>query len=400
MPRAPHELSPPFSTTGFQEDLYTHYRRFHRETPVFRTPDGVVYVTHHADCSLLLGDPQFRRNAPGGGCPFGPRKADPLPLETMIEQWVIFMDPPRHGVVRKAFSAPFTPKNIARAEPFVRRRCADLLGRLPRTGPVEMLRGFAFPLPIMVIAELVGIPEVDMEQFYVWSSQLARALDRADIEGFAEGTRVTRALEGYFRELLGRARTLPDHCLIRLLVDDPELTLTPGELVSGLVFMLMSGHETTKNLIACGIRTLAGRPGLLALLKAEPALIPSAVEEMLRYDSPVQKMSRWTHGPAAFGDYEVGPGTLMTALIGAANRDAAVFEAPEVFDPRRQRNRHIAFGTGAHFCLGSMLARLEGRAAFEALLPMVREMAPREHAWRAHSSLRSLDHLTVDIAWA
>lgn len=400
MPRAPHELSPPFSTTGFQEDLYAHYRRFHRETPVFRTPEGVVYLTRHADCSYLLGDAQFRRNAPGGGCPFGPRKADPLPLETMIEQWVVFMDPPRHGVVRKAFSVPFSPKNIARIEPFIRRRCAELVGRLPRTGPVEMLRAFAFTLPIMVIAELVGIPEEDMEQFYVWSSHLAGALDRADIVGFAEGTEVTRAVEGYFRELLGRAHTLPEHCLIRLLAEDPELTLTPGELVSGLVFMLLAGHETTKNLLACGVQTLAGRPDLLASLKSEPTLIPSAVEEMLRYDSPVQKICRWTQGPSLFGDYEVGPGTLVTALIGAANRDPAEFEEPEAFNPLRQRNRHIAFGTGPHFCLGSTLARLEGRAAFEALLPMVREMAPKEHAWRAHSSLRSLDHLVVDVTWA
>ena len=399
MPRAPHEISPSFSTTEFQENLAEHYQNFLQQTPVFRTPDGVTYVTRHADCSFLLGHEQFKRNAPGGGCPFGPRKAKPLPLESMIEQWVIFMDPPRHAVVRKAFAMPFTPKNIARLEPFIRRRCAELIATLPRTGKVELLRALAFPPPIMVIAELVGIPEVDMARFYEWSAQLARALDRADQAGFAGGTEVTHALEAYFTELLRHADALPEHCLIRLLQEEPGLALTPAELVSGLVFMLMSGHETTKNLIACGLLGLAGRPEVLALLKSAPSLIPSATEEMLRFDSPVQKMSRWTHSAARFGDYEVPAGTLMTALIGAANRDPEVFPEPAKFDPRRARNRHIAFGVGAHFCLGSSLARLEGRAAFEAFLPLVRELRPHEHEWRPHSSLRSLDRLSLEITW-
>lgn len=399
-PRPPHEINPSFSTTGFQENLAEHYRSFLLETPVFRTPDGVTYVTRHADCSSLLGNEQFKRNAPGGGCPFGPRKAKPLPLESMIESWVIFMDPPRHGIVRKAFATAFTPKNITRLEPFIRRRCADLIARLPRDGEVELLRSFAFPLPIMVIAELVGIPEVDMTLFYEWSTQLARALDRADHAGFAGGTEVTLALETYFTELLRHADTLPEHCLIRLLSEEPGLALTPAELVAGLVFMLMSGHETTKNLIACGLLGLAGRPEVLALLKIDPSLIPTAIEEMLRFDSPVQKMSRWTHAPARFGDYEVPADTLVTALIGAANRDPEVFSEPETFDPRRSRNRHIAFGVGAHFCLGSTLARLEGRAAFEALLPAINELRPSRHEWRPHSSLRSLEQLALEITWA
>jgi cytochrome P450 len=400
MSRPPHELSPAFSTQDFQENLYTHYRMFLADTPVFRTPDGVVYLTRHADCASLLGNDQFKRNAPGGGCPFGPRKPNPLPLEAMIEKWVIFMDPPRHGLVRKAFSAPFTAKNIARAEPFVRRRCQELLADLPRQGPTELLRGFAFPLPIMVIAELVGIPEVDLSQFYEWSAELAKSLDRADAAGLAHGSKVAVELTDYFTALVRQGRSLPEHTLIRMLVDDPGLALTPAELVAGLVFMLMSGHETTKNLIACGLLTLARRPGLLAELKATPELIPAAIEEMLRIDSPVQKMSRWTHGPAVFGDYEVKAGTLMTAMIGAANRDPAIFTSPDEFDLNRPKNRHLAFGVGQHFCLGSMLARLEGRAALEAFLPLVRDLAPGRHVWRTHSSLRSLDELELQVSWA
>jgi cytochrome P450 len=399
MPRPPYDLSPAFSAPSFQENLYAHYRDFLTETPVFRTPDGVVYVTRHADCASLLGDDQFKRNAPGGGCPFGPRKPNPLPLEAMIEKWVIFMDPPRHGVVRKAFSEPFTAKNIARAEPFIRLRCRELLADLPRQSRTELLRGFAFPLPIMVIAELVGIPEVDLRQFYVWSADLARSLDRADEAGFAHGSEVAAALTDYFTGLVRSAGTLPEHTLIRMLVDDSGLALTPAELVAGLVFMLMSGHETTKNLVACGLLTLARRPDLLAQLKAKPELVPDAVEEMLRFDSPVQKMSRWTHAPATFGDYQIKAGTLMTAMIGAANRDPAVFPSPDEFDLTRPKNRHLAFGVGRHFCMGSMLARLEGRAALETFLPLVREIAPARHVWRTHSSLRSLDELELEISW-
>ncbi len=400
MSRPPHDLAPAFSTPDFQENLYAHYRGFLTETPVFRTSDGVVYVTRHADCADLLGDDRFKRNAPGGGCPFGPRKANPLPLEAMIEKWVIFMDPPRHALVRKAFAAPFTPKNIARAEPFIHRRCQELLGGLPRQGRTEFLRGFAFPLPIMVIAELIGIPDVDLRQFYVWSAHLAQAHDRADEAGFVQGSEVAIALTDYFTALVRDARTLPEHTLIRMLVDDPGLALTPAELVAGLVFMLMSGHETTKNLIACGLLTLARRPALLAELKATPALIPAAVEEMLRFDSPVQKMSRWTHAPSTFGDYQVKAGTLMTAMIGAANRDPSVFPDPDSFDLTRPKNRHLAFGVGQHFCLGSMLARLEGRAALEAFLPLIRELAPAHHVWRTHSSLRSLDELELETTWS
>ena len=400
MSRPPHDLAPAFSTPDFQENLYAHYRGFLKETPVFRTSDGVVYVTRHADCADLLGDDRFKRNAPGGGCPFGPRKANPLPLEAMIEKWVIFMDPPRHALVRKAFAAPFTPKNIARAEPFIRRRCQELLGGLPRQGRTEFLRSFAFPLPIMVIAELIGIPDVDLRQFYVWSADLAKALDRADEAGFVQGSEVAIALTDYFTALVRDARTLPEHTLIRMLVDDPGLALTPAELVAGLVFMLMSGHETTKNLIACGLLTLARRPALLAELKATPALIPAAVEEMLRFDSPVQKMSRWTHAASTFGDYQVKAGTLMTAMIGAANRDPSVFPDPDSFDLTRPKNRHLAFGVGQHFCLGSMLARLEGRAALEAFLPLIRELAPAHHVWRTHSSLRSLDELELETTWS
>jgi cytochrome P450 len=184
-----------------------------------------------------------------------------------------------------------------------------------------------------------------------------------------------------------------------MLVDDSGLALTPAELVAGLVFMLMSGHETTKNLVACGLLTLASRPDLLAQLKAKPELVPDAVEEMLRFDSPVQKMSRWTHAPATFGDYQIKAGTLMTAMIGAANRDPAVFPSPDEFDLTRPKNRHLAFGVGRHFCMGSMLARLEGRAALETFLPLVREIAPARHVWRTHSSLRSLDELELEISW-
>ena len=151
-------------------------------------------------------------------------------------------------------------------------------------------------------------------------------------------------------------------------MDDPGLALTPAELVAGLVFMLLSGHETTKNLIACGLLTLARRPALLAELKAKPALMPAAIEEMLRYDSPVQKMSRWTHGPATFGDYEVKAGTLMTAMIGAANRDPVAFPSPDEFDLNRPKNRHLAFGFGIHQCAGLSLARLEGRIAIGRFL--------------------------------
>lgn len=395
MASLPPVHDPDFASDSFQENLYAHYRDYLAHRPVFRSSDNVVYLTRHADCSALLGGKQFKRAAPGGNRPFGKGHDNSTALEEMVRHWMIFLDPPRHDVVRKAFTLPFTQSAVARLEPFVRERISGLLDRLPAGNRNEFLNSFAFLVPILVIAEILGVPTSDVGDFQKWSAQLTRSLDSATEESLREGTEVTLALNAYFADLLRRAPSLPEHSLIRMLHDDPAHGLTSAEVVSGLVFILMSGHETTKNLISSGLLLLAQHPDSYRRLREQPGLIPTAVEEMLRCDTPVQKFGRWTYEPAEFGGFEIPVGTYVSTLMGAANRDPLVFDDPDRFDIARTPNRHIAFGIGLHRCLGSILARMEGRLALEAVVSRYATLTPADHQWRNFSAFRSLDRLEL-----
>ncbi|MEI6598579.1 MAG: cytochrome P450 [bacterium] len=304
------------------------------------------------------------------------------------------MDQPRHDVVRKAFSMPFTPKAISEIEPFILRRTHELLARISIDGETELLRNFAFLLPIVVIAEILGVPSSDTEQFYQWSAKLTAAIDSATPQDVEAGAEVIQTMTNYFATLLKQAEKLPQHSLIRMLHNDP-MQLTASELNSGLLFLLVAGHETTKGLISNGIFLFANHPKVFREIKQHRELIPKAMEEVLRYDSPVQKMSRWTHEEVVFGDYTIPVGTTMTALIGAAHQDPSVFKQPELFNINRDDNRHLAFGVGLHRCLGSSLARLEAKIAFEAIFSVIKELRPVQHRWRTISALRCLDELVV-----
>ncbi len=394
----PHELTPDFNSAAFQHELYTHYGNYLREAPVFRSDEGVVYLARHADCVALLSNDSFRRTPPSGGCsPFSEEKREPSPLEIMISHWMIFMDPPRHGIVRKAFMPLFTAKSVKQCEPLIQRITAQLIADLPEDGQVDFLKSFAFPLPIMVIAEILGVPQHDMEQFRIWSWQMTLALDKGDEEDIKNGASASIALGDYFRDMIRKRHTLPPHSLLHTLSADDAGGLSEDELLYGCAFLLLAGHETVKALLSSGMLTLAQRGDDLASVQTHPELMDSMVEEMLRYESPFQKFSRWAHADFMFGDYLVPQGTLVSTLIGAANRDPAVFSDPNQFDIRRSRNRHIAFGTGIHHCLGAAFARSEARIAFGMLLPRLRQLELVSYQWRTYSALRSLESLHISI---
>lgn len=401
MKNIPHSLTPDFASQTFQHDLYKHYGSYLKDTPVFRSDEGVVYLTRYADCVELLGNNSFRRTPPAGGCsPFSVEQREQNPLECMISHWMLFMDPPRHDVVRKAFTPFFTAKPLRHLESIIQRIATQLVGGLPQDGDVEFLESYAFPLPVMVIADILGVPQQDMNQFRIWSQQLTRALDSGNEVDILKGAAVSLSLKDYFSGMLRERHTLPAHSLLRTLTTGGDDSLTEDELLYGCAFLLWAGHETTKNLLANGILILAERPAELARLQQQPALMDSAVEEMLRFESPVQKISRWAHADFTFGDTFVAQGTLLTALIGAANRDPAVFSRPDDFDMQRTRNRHIAFGTGIHHCLGAALSKCEARIALSALLPKLRHLELVQHEWRNYSAFRSLESLHVKIQQA
>lgn len=397
MKLSPHDLSPDFASHEFQNNLYQHYRHYLQEKPVFRSDEGILYLTRYDDCVELLSNKKFGRTPPAGGCnPFAATRREPTPLEDMINHWMVFMDPPRHDIVRKTFASAFTTRSIAQTEAFIRRHAKRLLDALPQQGTVDVLHDFAFPLPVLVIIEILGVPLEDAELFNAWSAQLTRALDQCTDESLREGAQVAGELKRYFADML---QSHPK-ALLQSLGTGQQCPLTADELVYGFVFLLFSGHETTKNLIANGILLLAQHPNCWQLLQDHPEAIDLAVEEMLRFDSPIQKISRWTYEDCLFGDYAVSGGTLITALIGAANRDANLFVDPNTFDVGRKKNRHIAFGTGIHHCLGAMLSRIEGRIAFAELIPRLRKLEPAQYEWRTFSAFRSMDRLSINVEFA
>ncbi len=395
---SPHPLEPGFDAPAFLDNPYPFLQTWQCNTPVFRNPEDVVYLTRYADCVELLSNPAFRRSpSTGDHRPFSTSKNAPNPFEVMISHWMLFMDPPRHDLVRKAFARAFTAKAIAQLEPLIRDEAKQLLESWPTAGTVEVVQQFAFALPVRVIIAMVGLPRDDAPLFQEWAAHITEALDSGTEESLRRGSMVVPQLKTYFSDIIGNRQTLPPHCLINAILDTEDSELTPDEFVYGLVALLWAGHETTKNLIANGILLLEQEPQQHALLQQQPDLLISAVEEMLRFESPVQKLSRWTHEDARFGDYLVPAGTLVTALIGAANRDPAQFNNADTFDIQRKKNCHIAFGTGLHHCLGAALARLEARIAFAELLPRLAHVKLIEFNWRRFSAFRSLEDLTIEV---
>lgn len=395
--REPHDLSPDFGPAGIHADLYRHYREFLRDTPVFRSDDGTVYLTRHADVMQLFTDARLRRSPPGGGSnPFSAARRESTPLEAMISHWLVYMDPPRHDDIRAVLNRAFTIKYLDQQTGRIRAIAADLLAALPGQGPAELVGAFAFQLPVQVIAGLLGVPAGDREMFREWSADITRAVDTGGEAELAEGAAASLAFRDYIAGLIDAGRDTPWTGLLGDMITAHDAgLLTRDELIYSFAFLIWAGHETTRNLISNGAVLLADHPQAWATLQSSPAGLDAAVEEMLRYDSPVQKLSRWTHDNVDFGGYRVPKGTLVTGLVGAANRDPTVFSDPDRFIIDRAPNRHLAFGKGIHHCIGASLARLEGRIAFELLLQRYRGLEVTDYRWRPYSAFRSMEYLNV-----
>lgn len=299
----------------------------------------------------------------------------------MISHWMLFMDPPRHDAVRAAFAPVFSTAAIERREPGIRAIVQRLIGGLREAGRTELVGAFASPLPLLALCELLGLPEGDRPLFEQWSSELTQALESGTAEQMRAAIPASLAMRDYFARFAG----------------SPFPGLTAEEMIYGCAFLVWAGHETTRNLIAGGVLALCENPAQMALLRRQPELVPSAVEELLRYTAPVQKLSRWTAAASPFGEYEVPGGTLVTALIGAANRDPAAFDDPHRLNLQRAGNRHLSFGRGLHACLGAPLARLEARIAFAALAGELEAIEVIDYRWRPNSALRGLESLYIAL---
>lgn len=400
MNKPPNRVNPDFSSQLFQENLYQHYRNYLQATPVFCSDEGVIYLTRYSDCLELLSNQRFRRlPSATGSSPFSDAQRIQTPLDEMISQWMIFMDPPRHDLVRRGFMQPFGAKAIKQLEPTIQAYVRQLLNAFPSNEEVEFLQSFAYTLPILVIAKILGVPETDIDIFRSWSLLLTQSLDSGSEEDIRKGAEVALLFKDYFKKLLSERHNLSPDSLINTLSDNQSINLSADELLYGYVFLLWAGHETTKNLIANGMQLLAEHPAQLLRLQQQPDLIDNAIDEMLRFDSPLQKISRWSHEDIKFGEYFIPRGSMLTALIGAANRDESVFNEPDKFDIGRLKNRHIAFGSGIHHCLGAILAKTEARVAFSEIVPRLLSLEPAQHTWRTFSAFRSMEQLSIKVTF-
>ncbi|MDO9625700.1 MAG: cytochrome P450 [Pseudomonas sp.] len=379
------------------DELYEQYGELQRNFPVLRNEEGVVYLSRYADCVRLLSDPVFSRTAPDSSMPFADAAQRPGILESMISQWMVFMDPPRHERVRQAFAVAFSARAVKSLEPLVREQVRHLLEDWPADGQLEVVSDFAFLLPVRVIAVMLGVPLTDVPRIHAWAGGLTTALDSGTQDALRDGEGVARELADYFRALIARREQLPADCLINQVALSVGANLSEEEFLYGCMFLLWAGHETTKNLLSSGLLLLAQHPQQLLRLKAQPDLLDNALDEILRVESPLQKLSRWSMVDSEFSGFRVPAGTLITALIGAAHRDPLEFANPDSFEIARERNRHIAFGSGIHHCLGIWLARLEARIAFSELLPRLQQLEVVDYRWRELPAFRSLDFLQMKV---
>lgn len=315
------------------------------------------------------------------------------PPTTRPGRWLIFADPPRHTKLRALIMRAFTSRAVAALEPRIRDLARTLLDAASARGSMDLVSEFAAPLPLQVIAGLLGAPTDDWVRFRRWSDGI---LTLANTVG--AGPQATAAaadffavhdeMQGYVAALVEERRVSPkDDLLTRLVeaeVDGDHLS--PDEILGFFQLLLLAGHETTTNLISNAVLAFSEHPAQLALVRSDPALLPRAIEETLRYRSPVQAAFRVTRRDIDVGGTRIPPGQLVLAMIGSANRDPAVFANPDAFDVLRDPNPHMAFGHGIHFCVGAPLARLEARIALQALLALADLEIDMDEPWQPRAT--------------
>jgi cytochrome P450 len=338
---------------------YDWYRSMRATQPVFKHPEWEGWqVFRYADVVRVLNEYATFSSATfdGGSDPIG---------SSMLQ-----MDPPRHRQLRNLVTQAFTPRMVAQLEPRITDITNELLDHVAATGQMDVVGDLAYPLPVTVIAELLGIPSELREDFKRWSDAIV-----AGDENHSEAERRAlfqeiQGMYGYFTQVLEERRQHPQNDLVSALLaaEVDGQTLSYMELLGFCGLLLVAGNETTTNLLGNMILCFDENPGIVERLRNNRALVPGAIEETLRYYSPVKAMPRVTTTETMLGDQRIGAGQVIIAWIGSANRDEAEFSDPDRFDIEREPNRHIAFGRGIHFCLGAPLARLEAKIALNTML--------------------------------
>ncbi|AZK92625.1 MULTISPECIES: cytochrome P450 [Streptomyces] len=394
-PALPEEIAE-LTDPGHREDPYPYLGKLRERSP-YRPFDGLVVVGRHAQVSAVLRDPAMsaaRDRAALSPTPQGPRTRNFLHL-----------DPPEHTRYRRLVAGAFARRQVAGLAPRIREIAAELVGGAAGPGGFEVVDGLAYPLPLRVICELLGVPFEDRDLLQDWSAKLSEALDPpigpAAGRMTTDAARARAAFVAYFRKLIEQRRDAPRDDLVShlLQVEEDGQRLDDHDILTTCVLLLNAGHETTVNLIANAVLALLRHPDQLERLRADPSLAPAAVEEVLRYDAPVQMTTRVARRAGTIGAAEVRPGDMVLLLLGAANRDPGVFPDPDRFDiGRGPAPAHLSFSAGPHFCLGAGLARLEVAIALElfATLPVRPRLRPGGVVYKRNLNLRGPDRLLID----
>jgi cytochrome P450 len=350
----------------FHANPYPFYRALREKDPVHQSPMGFWVLTRYDDVVTSLRDPRFGRDgfAPLLEAIYGPEHAS-----GNLPRSMLMRDPPDHTRLRALVNKAFTPRVIEGMRTHIQTIVDRLIDRVQGAQAMDVIADLAYPLPVTVICEMLGVPLDHHEAIRNWSSDIARSLDAigllADPDIVARGAAARRALTEYFRGLLPERRAHPKADLLSLLIAAEEQgdKLNEGELLAMCVLLFIAGHETTVNLIGNGILALLRHSDEMIKLRSDPVLISLAIEELLRYDSPVQWTARITNTDTEIQGRKIPSGSMIIIAIGSANRDPSHFAEPDRLDIARADNRHVAFGFGIHFCLGAPLARVEGQIA-------------------------------------
>jgi cytochrome P450 len=354
---------------GFVDDPYPVYARLRATSPVHPLTPGSWLLTRHADVLAAYRHPALMSDK---RAEFGPRLGVGTPIFEHHTTSLVFSDPPRHTRVRRLLMGALNQRAIARMEAPLARQVQQLLEGLAAQPAPDLIEHFAAQIPVEVIGNLLDIPQAERAPLREWSLAILSALEPAPSAAvLARANAAVDEFCGALRQLVAERRRRPGDpeadVLTRLLQGDAEGELTEAELLHNCIFLLNAGHETTTNLIGNGVHALLQHRPQWQRLVAEPALIGTAIEELLRYESPLQLNNRQAREPVELGGVAMPAGSFVTLGIAAANRDPAVFERPDELDIGRDPNRHLAFGQGAHACSGMNVARLEGRLAIGAL---------------------------------
>jgi cytochrome P450 len=396
-------------TDEFIQDPYPTYGRLLEEGPlhvldVSGSPWGVWAVFSHTDCSAVAKDPRLsvkRSDRMLLSLPID-RQGEFGELMRMLSLWMIFVDPPEHTRMRKLMNKGFSQSAAEALRPQVEKIVDGILDRLSHVSKADLVHEFAYPVPVRVISELLGVPETMHDSFLRWSAAIAdfNGSPQRTVEHARNAQNAVHALTDFFQGAVAERRRNMGSDLLSLLIDIEQEgeALTEEELYAQCVMLLFAGHETTGNLIGSGIFSLLREPEKMAELRETPALIRTAVEEFLRFESPIQYTARVAMEDIELCGARIRKSQALWCMLGAANRDPKQFKDPATLNLKRLNNQHLAFSAGPHFCIGSQLARLEAQVAILRIIQRFPKMRLAQRAeWAPNFGFRGLKALHVEI---